>query len=230
MAISLRAIAGCIGIRGEFRVRADFFGYRVSGAPLGAVSLRRQFYLLGGPHIHLDIILVGDLTQRQREFIDSAVFGARENFEQVPLGIGRVRYYRIDGEDGERFGTITSKSEAKKLTRRYRGPNDDAMDVFFVSSYAVSADGIAAVGLCNIAGCNKDLYAFNGCVMGLDSDVNGATLRTVMPHELGHGLRLGHDDDIDNLMYPDNVGDQRLTTRQKRRMLRDCFVREGCSG
>ena len=186
--------------------------------------------LLGGPHIHLDIVLVGELTRLQREYIDEGIYGAREHFEQIPLGIGRVRYVVLDGDDGERFGTISSKSEAKKLTRRYRGPSDDAMDVFFVSTYAISGEGYDGLGLCNIMGCNKDLYAFNGCVIGLDGDVNGPTLRTLLPHELGHGLRLGHHDDVHNLMFHLNAGLQRLTRRQKRRMLRDCFVQEGCSG
>ena len=51
--------------------------------------------------------------------------------------------------------------QAKKLTRRYRGSNDDAMDVFFVRDYQYKNKA----GFCNIPGCNKDLYVVNGCVV-----------------------------------------------------------------
>lgn len=52
-------------------------------------------------------------------------------------------------------------------------------------------------------------------------------IRRLLAHELGHGLRLIHRDSDDNLMQQGGLG-RELTERQKRRMLRDCFVQEGC--
>jgi hypothetical protein len=221
---SLREFAqSCLGITGGFSVARDFFGYR-ENVP-GEISLRLQLSLLRNPHIHLDVILVGadNFTSLQRRKVDSAVFGARQIFEQIPLGIGRVSHHHLDTADADGLDQITKKEDGKKLTRRFRGAHDDAMDVFFVRNY----DNDGAVGLCNIPGCNKNLYAFNGCVVSTGANLGIIRIRRTTAHELGHGLRLIHKDDDNNLMKPGGTGID-LTKRQKNRMLRDCFVQRSC--
>jgi hypothetical protein len=105
------------------------------------------------------------------------------------------------------------------------------MDVFIVPEYNVTAKGTVKTGICNMAGCDKDLYAFNGCVIGM-RNLNGtmadARIVRLLSHELGHGLRLTHRDTDGNLMQPGGPGSD-LTVQQGNRMRRDCFVRDGCN-
>ena len=70
---SLRALAQCIGITGNFSVLRDFHGFvrgRLPSDPTGAaveLSLRRQMQRLKGRHFHLNVIAVGsDQFTRQR--------------------------------------------------------------------------------------------------------------------------------------------------------------------
>jgi len=228
MATSLRKVASsCLDIEGGFSLGRDFFGYRhLRPEP---ISLRHQLALLRGPHIHLDIIIAGPgfFSTAQLKRIDHAIFGARKILSQVPLGIARIAYHEISDEEAIEYEVITKKRRAKQLTRRHRGSNDDAMDVFFVSEYSVSKRDGVLWGICNIAGCNKDLYAFNGCVLGTQLLIGDLAIRNLTAHEIGHGLRLPHRNKDGNLMQPGLLGTA-LTTRQKKRMLRDCFVQEGC--
>ena len=221
---SLRQFAqSCLGISCGFSVARDFFGYR-ERVP-GASSVRLQLSLLRNPHIHLDVILVGadNFTSRQRRKVDSAVFGARQIFEQIPLGIGRVAHHHIDTADADGLDILTKKSDAKKLTRKFRGSHDDAIDLFFVRDY----DDDGSVGYGNVPGCNKDLYAVNGCVVSTGNNLDVIRIRRTTAHELGHALRLIHRDDNDNLMQSGGGGTN-LTEQQGNRMLRDCFVQRAC--
>ena len=221
---SLRAFAhSCLGLTGGFSITSDFFGYR-ERAP-GDLSVRLQLSLLRNPHIHLDVILVGadNFTGLQRRKVDRAVFDAREIFEQIPLGIGRVSHHHLNTADADGLDIITKKSDGKSLTRRFRGSHDDAIDVFFVRNY--DADG--KVGYGNVPGCNKDLRVVNGCVISTGANRALSQIGRTTAHELGHALRLTHRDDDDNLMLSGGSGTN-LTGQQGRRMLRDCFVQRGC--
>jgi hypothetical protein len=222
--ISLRDFAqSCLGIGGGFSVTRDFFGYRQKRP--GDLSLRLQLSLLRNPHIHLDVILVGgdQFTTTQHEEVDCAVFGAREIFEQIPLGIGRITFHQIDVADADGLDIMTKKSEVKTLLRRYRGSNDDALDVFFPREY--NADGKAGYG--NAPGCVKSTRVVNGCVVSTGPSIGCIVIRRLMAHELGHALRLTHRDSSGNLMESGGFGSN-LTGQQQRRMLRDCYVRKPC--
>jgi hypothetical protein len=154
--ISLRQQAACIGVTGGFSVVRDLYGYR-SEKPRD-LSLRLQLSLLRNPHVHLDVLLVGadQMLPGNRRLIDRALHGAREIFEQVPLGIGRVSYFVLNTDEADGFEILSDKAEAKRLTRRFRGPHDDALDVFFVLEY----NEPGKVGLCNIMGCCKGPLRF----------------------------------------------------------------------
>jgi hypothetical protein len=232
--ISLRDVARCFDAPEEFSVLRHVFGF-LTGEPraMGTLSLRDQIDAIRGQHINLDIILVApsNISHNSRRWIDHGIIGVREIFRPVGIGVGRIRYHEIPLEDAGGFDVITSKSEAKKLTRKFRGSSDDAMDVFIVPEYNVTVKGAVKVGICNMAGCDKDLYAFNGCVIGmrnLSGTMADPRISRVLAHELAHGLRLIHRDTAGNLMQP-GTGGTDLTVQQGNRMRRDCFVRDGCS-
>jgi hypothetical protein len=247
MHLSLREIAQCVDAPEEFSMMRDFFGFS-TGDPInvGTISVREQIEAVRGKHIHLDFILVApsDISHTDRRWLDHGINGTRVILKAVGIGIGRIRYYAIPKENADGYDVITSKWEAKELTRRYRGPNDDAMDIFIVPQYnVITRRGKVKTGICNIMGCEKDLYAFNGCVIGmrnLSGTITHPVLQTattlfyaitlLLAHELGHGLNLIHRDIDGNLMQTGKGKGVDLTSQQGRRMRRDCFVHDGCSG
>jgi hypothetical protein len=236
MEVSVRNAAECIGLAGEFSVFRDFFGF-LAGRPtgLGTISLREQIDALRSKHVHLDVILVApeDISAAGRRDLSFGIHTARDVLGQVGIGIGRVSYFIIPKAEADGFDVITKKREAKKLTRKYRGPNDDAMDLFVVPEYNVISGGENKAGICAIPGCNKNLYAFNGCVIGMRNltspgGVGGVRFTRLIAHELTHGLGRIHRNISSNLMEKGGVGTN-LTIGQGRRMRRDCFVQDGCN-
>ena len=226
MCESLRQAAQCLGLPGDFSVLRDFFGY-LEGFPGGVsqLSLRGQMRALGGRHIHLDLIQVAveQFTETDRRDIDRAVQRTREAFAQVDLGVGRVAHFQITEAEADGLETIDSHSQAKKLTRRFRGPHDDAIDVFFVREYNVDGkDGESRIDL----PCNKDRYNFSGAVIGMGGAAGGI-FPELLPHELGHGLGLKHVTNTDNLMH-DVITDIKLAASQGEEMRSHCFARPGC--
>ena len=87
---SLREIADCIGIKKNFEVVRDFFGYQ-TGAP-GQISLLRQMRLAQGYHVHLNLIRVGveTFTDADEQEIDSAVAFTRDTLAAVDFGVANV--------------------------------------------------------------------------------------------------------------------------------------------
>ncbi|MQA90475.1 MAG: hypothetical protein GEU90_09595 [Gemmatimonas sp.] len=234
MEISLRQAARCVDAPEEFSVLRDFFGFLTDDpAAVGTLSVRDQIEANRGKHINLDLILVApsEIPRSARRWVDHGIDGVRRIFRNVGIGVARVRPHIIPLDEAQGFDVITSKSEAKKLTRKFRGSSDDAMDVFIVPEYNVTSKGKVKAGICSIPGCNKNLYSFNGCVIGirnLTGSMTDGRIARLMAHELGHGLRLAHRDTDGNLMQAGGSGTD-LTVQQGRRMRRDCFVRDGCN-
>jgi hypothetical protein len=239
--VSVREMAQCIGISGNFSIVRDFFGHRMGiprlsqNSPLTVqLSLLKQIHLLQSKHIHLDVIRVGSFTVLEEMNIDYAVYKARETYAQVDLGIGRVAHFLIPEEDADGLEEINSHSEAKKLAKKYRGPHDDAIDVFIVMDFNVTSGGQEKAGICDInLPCNKNLYHFDGAVMGVrfagGVPLGSIMLGQVLAHEVGHGLGLYHTSTVGNLMFgPDPATGFDLSSDQGEKMRSHCFVQSGC--
>ena len=87
---SLRSIAACIGVTGNFSVSRDFFGF-LRGVP-SDVSILTQVRRLQGRHVHMNFIRVGSdqFTNNDLAEMDSALQFTRDNYAQVNLGVGKV--------------------------------------------------------------------------------------------------------------------------------------------
>jgi hypothetical protein len=96
-----------------------------------------------------------------------AVHLTRQIFKQVDLGVGRVKYYRIPKADADGFDIITNLREAIRLTRKWSGPNRDAIDVFIVPEYNVKILGTIYAGTGHGIGDDKYQSTFNGVVFGI---------------------------------------------------------------
>lgn len=234
MHVSLREVLSCIDMpTEEASVQRHLFGF-LDDLPtgFGPISVMQQIEALRGAHIHLDIILVvpEDFANSDLRDLAFGIQGARDILGQVGIGIGRVRYHEITRDEADGAEVITSKSEAKRLTRRFRGSSDDAMDVFMVPEYNVVSGGDNKAGICAIPTCFKNHYVFNGCVIGFRNNngpVTGPPMPRLLAHELGHGLGRIHRNISGNLMESGGVGTS-LTEGQGRRMRRDCFMQDGC--
>lgn len=235
MDISLRDVLACVDAPGEnASVLRHLFGF-LDGRPigLGTVSVRDQIEALEGDHLHLDIILVvpDDFAGNDLQDLAFGIQGARGILGQVGIGIGRVRYHEITRDEADGAEVITSKREAKRLTRRFRGSSDDAMDVFMVPQYNVVSGGENKAGICAVPTCFKNHYVFNGCVIGFSNNggpVTGPQMPRLLAHELGHGLGRIHRNISGNLMESGGTGTS-LTVSQGNGMRRDCFIQDGCN-
>ncbi len=116
---SLREIADCIGIKKNFEVVRDFFGYQ-TGAP-GQISLLRQMRLAQGHHVHLNLIRVGEWprysTDADEQEIDSAVAFTRDTYATVDFGVANVGRRAISSDKAGGFANIGSDDEAVELRR-----------------------------------------------------------------------------------------------------------------
>ena len=237
---SLRSMAPCVGVSGDFSVLKDFFGYRLgqprtSTAGIGQpVSILKQIQLLQGKHLHLDLIRVGSdqFLPGHEVAIDCAVYLARKTYAAVGLGIGRISHSVITTAEADGLHQIDEVSQAKKLARKFRGPHDDAMDVFVVLDFNVVIDGEDKVGIAKIdVSDEKDRYHFDGAIMGVryagGVSVGGIMQGQALAHEVGHALGLHHTDTIGNLMFPTGTGTS-LSADQGAIMRDHDFVEPGC--
>jgi hypothetical protein len=221
---SLKAIAKCIKLKNpnNFRVVRDFYGY-TTGAP-SQLSLLTQVHRLQGKHIHLNVIRVGieSFDNDDEREIDRAIEITRDLFAPAKLGIGRIERYFITTADANGRENINSDGEAKTLTDEWTVDND-ALDVFFVLTYATST-----VGYSRIDGpCNKDAKGMDGSVVAIEGSVK--TTGYALAHEIGHYLGLKHkEEDNTNLMYPSVPNGGNLTSSQGSKIRGHCFVDSGC--
>lgn len=197
---SLRAIAACIGITGDFRVVSDFYGYASAPpwnlAPAGQqaslpqfLSLLTQVKRLQKTHCHLDCVRVGTdannlLAAVDEQNLDCAVQMARDIYGAAGVGIGRYnRWWLIPLSDNTGYEVIDDDCEASDLVDEYNAPGG-GIDIFFVQAYAGSTVG---------------LYPAKGDGVVVESRENNflGTART-FSHELGHFFGLGHENDKPN--------------------------------
>jgi hypothetical protein len=208
MARSLRRLADCIGLKGEFEVVRDFFGY--TNGPPRQLSLLKQMKLLREYHVDINVILVGvewfgddELTE-----VDSAIAFMRDTFATADFGVGRVRWYQITTDEANGRQHIVNDAEAEDLTREWTVDNY-AMDVFFVLTYAGSSIGTAP----RKGPTNKNA---NGPMTGVVLAIEGVAAVTgnVLAREVARYLGLKDSDNSNNLMYPWVPNGAHLTREQ----------------
>ncbi len=185
------------------------------------VSVVTQANLLKGKHVHVNLITVGDFTYANYQEVDTALQTTRNLYARVNLGVGRAQYYYITASQANGRDHIGSDGEAEDLTNEWTVPND-ALDIFFVLTYATSTIGLSRVD----GPCDKDAKGMDGSVVAIESDPN--TSGFVMAHEAGHYLGLNHVNDSTNLMNPSVPNGGILTSSQGNNMKDHCFVKSGC--
>jgi hypothetical protein len=191
----LRRLADCIGLKGDFEVVRDFFGYN-TGAP-GELSLLKQMTLLKKLHFYINIILVGSESfgEDERGEIDGAIAFMRDTYATVNFGVGRVRWYHITTGEANGREHIADDAEAEDLTHEW-SVNNYAMDIFFVLTYAGSTIGTAP----RKGPTEKDA---KGPMTGVVLAIEGSTAVTgnVLAREVARYLGLKDSDNSNNLMY-----------------------------
>jgi hypothetical protein len=219
---SLRQIArGCLGIRGEFQVVRDFFGY-VTGAPQ-EVSLLRQLNLLDA-HVNISLIRMGieSFTQQDEEEIDAAVAFMRDTYAAVDIGVGAVERFFVTTDDTNGRDHIADDDEAEELTHEWSTAYG-SIDVFLVRTYAGSAVGAAPLEGPE----DKDK---NGPMTGVVLALEGSTTVTgfALAWLVGCYLGLKESDNSNNLMFATVPNGANLTQEQRGEMLDSGLAYFGC--
>lgn len=233
---SLRQLAACIGLSGNISVLRDFFGFlrgklppNTGLVPIATLSLLEQARRLRNPHFHLNVIRVGvdNFTDTDGITIDCSIFRIRDIYDQIGVGVGRVRHYAVSVADAGGLDRPTTYSQLEAITHRWHVRNN-GIDVFIPHSMWVYADNNNLVlghsptgGPCE----DKDDKGMNGSVVGL---FDTFTTTLVFSHEIGHYLGLDHKDDSpQNLMYPIPLS-AGLTNGQGNKIRKHCLVKPGC--
>lgn len=210
---SLRKAAQCIGLKADFAVIRDLYGYW-TGAPK-QLSLLTQVKLLQGKHIHLNLIRTASFTNPLLRQIDAGLQFMRDTYAAVGVGVGRIQRFVVP-QGG--YEIIVSADVAADLMGTWYAPND-GVDVFLV---------LIIVGLLGESptpgSCDKD-DKDHGVIIDV---FNNTDLGTTFAHEIGHYLGLEHEDDPNNLMFPSSPNGGKLTAGQGATMKLHCSMRAGC--
>lgn len=237
---SLRNVAACIGVTGNFSVLRDFYGFflgRVPVDPTGAVielRLSKQMKRLKWPHFHLRVNAVGadNFGPAVDPAIDYSIYKIRNIYAQVRVGVGRVSHRRILAADAQGLDVITSEGEMENVTDEF-AVDGHAIDVFIPASMNVpDGDGVllgksAVDGPCG----EKDDKGLNGSVVG---PWGSEQMARTFAHEVGHYLDLSHENDRpDNLMcqtgQANSVRNSILLDDEQGDCIKDhCMMRGGC--
>jgi hypothetical protein len=206
---SVRDLAACIGITGNFSMLGDFFGFlrnTLPDDPTGAVvevSVSRQLTRLEGDHFHLNIVRLGadNFTDALNEEIDYSLFKTRNIYHTQSIGVGRVLHFFVNSADANGLDNPTSKGDVADITQAITIDND-GIDLFYPRNMNVPSGSGILLGRSAVDGpcqSKKDKKSgMSGSVSGLWGSEQ--TARTTA-HELGHYLTLEHqNDDPDNLM------------------------------
>lgn len=243
---SVRSLANCVGLTGTFSVLGDFFGFirrTVPPDPTGArsvVSLKRQLDRLGDDHHDVNVIRVGSdqFTDADLIEIDYSTYKLRNIWNQVSIGVGRVRHFVIPtSPPGSPAGSVgldtpTTRGQLEDITDRWVVDNS-GIDLFIPHNMNVTTSTGTILGRSAVGGpCeDKDDKGMNGSVAGLWGSEQ--TARTVA-HELGHYLDLKHrNSQPDNLMCQSGSANSTrnstdLTNGQAGDMRDHCLMRGGC--
>ena len=220
---SVRQIANCIGVSGNFSIRRDFFGYTTT-VP-GPVSLLTQLRLLRGSHIHLNLIRVasGGFSAGRLGEINAALQSTRDTYATVKMGVGRVKHFSLPDPEAFVHQDVADNDEALALTQEWTIGND-GIDVFVVRTIAGSSIGKSPTpGVCD----KDDGKEQTGCVCSIEDAAGMFALS--LAHEVGHYLGLPHvSGSPTNLMSPSAPNGGRLGLAQGAMMKLHCFVRPGC--
>lgn len=216
--VSLRQVAACIGVSGEFSIVRDFFGY-ASGPPWNlapwqanlpqSLSVLKQVKLVQQPHFSLHLIRVGTTDQGlfpqpiHEQQVDAAVALARQVYSEIDVGIGKVdRWWYVPISDGTGYDTIDDDCEADELIDAYDLPSD-GIKVFFVTAWPCSTSSGCTVGRTDgdrdgsVVYLQPTLRRSDGVI------IDGGWVGTgrALAHELGHVFGFGHENsDPNNLM------------------------------
>jgi hypothetical protein len=245
--VSLRQIAQCLGLSGNFSVIHDFLGYRTDFTGRNT-SLLQQVRLLRNRRINLNIIRTGidNFVLADEQEIDNAIQVTRAIFATVNLGIGRVEHWDISVADANGRDVPTSDADARSLTDEWTVPNA-SFDVYFVlNGWPGSTAGLTTIGLSAVNGpCDKNSSsAMTGCVVVLSTAA--ATTGQCLAHELSHYHGLSHvcilgstggcsggscqPQHQPSLMHPCIPNGGNLSSGEGQTMNNHCFVNDGCPG
>ncbi len=206
---SIRKVADCVGIEGNFHVVRDFFGY-ITGPPQ-QFSVGRQIRLMHRHHVMINAILVGVESFGNAEMaeIDQAVAFMRDTLATVNFGIGPVRWFQISADDANGREHIADDGEAKDLTQEWTVDNY-AIDVFFVLTYAGSSIGTAP----RKGPENKDAaFQMTGVVLAVEG--SATVTGFVLAREVCRYMGLKDSDNDNNLMFPTVPNGGNLTWEQR---------------
>ncbi len=217
---SLRGMAQCIGITGNFSVLHDFFGYTAAPQDLSVLTQIRR---LQGRHVHMNLIRVGieSFTAADELEIDGAVQFTRDTYATVNLGVGRVTRWFITTAQANGRDNIGSDGEAEDLTDEWTVDNH-ALDVFFVLTYAGTTIGLSRVD----GPCDKDAKGMDGSVVAMEG--TGNTTGFVLAHEVGHYLGLSHTSNSNRLMFGTVPNGGQLSSSEGSDMRDHCFAESPC--